>query len=243
MKLDPRTIMMTALCISILAIMYRDISILFGLLIISVILSSVLGADLCGLIYRFRKFLSLIVMITFIQSIFAPSGKVLISVFDIPVLTVGGIVMGIAIFLRITVLMVSGAGLATCGGRELVQGLIQIKIPYEVAFMVYIGIRFIPLLTEEIKDSLTAIRLRGVDIENIPVSSRIKVYTYLFTPIITGTIVRAQNISIAMEMRGFRAFPKRTSHFELTFGHLDYVLLILCPLLTILFILFWEGLI
>lgn len=51
--------------------------------------------------------------------------------------------------------------LLTAKPMELVLGLIRLKIPYEIAFMVLLAIRFLPVLVEEVQDALTAIQLRG----------------------------------------------------------------------------------
>ena len=62
------------------------------------------------------------------------------------------------------------------------------------------------MLRDEIRDSLTAIQLRGVDIKNIPIKERINLYSYIFTPILVETILKAERLSTAIEMRGFRAY-------------------------------------
>jgi energy-coupling factor transport system permease protein len=42
------------------------------------------------------------------------------------------------------------------------------RIPYEIAFMVSVAIRFLPLLTDEIKNVVTAVQLRGIELDKIP---------------------------------------------------------------------------
>ncbi len=91
--------------------------------------------------------------------------------------------------------------------------------------MVSIGIRFLPILTREIKDSMVAIQLRGIEIEKIPLKKRLYIYSYLFTPILVSTIIRAQKLSMSVEMRGFRAYEQRTSYMVLKMSYIDYLII------------------
>ena len=116
--------------------------------------------------------------------------------------------------------------------REIVQGLVQLKIPYEIAFMVSVGIRFLPMLRNEFKDVMTAIQLRGVDFKKIPIKKRVRVYSYVFTPVVAGAIKKAQKLSIAMETRAFRAFPNRTSYLVLKMTARDHIVIVFSFLFT-----------
>ena len=50
--------------------------------------------------------------------------------------------------------------------------MIRFGVPYEIAFMVLMAIRFLPVLGEEVRDALTAIQLRGVKIKEIPLGQK-----------------------------------------------------------------------
>jgi energy-coupling factor transport system permease protein len=159
------------------------------------------------------------------QSIFVPSGSILFSVGRLSLITTGGLIKGVMMVLRMTIVLVSASIMTTSTSREIVQGFVQWKVPYEIAFMVSVAVRFLPMLTEEIRDTLTALQLRGVEIKRIPAGKRIRVYSYLFMPVILGTIVKSQELSTAMEMRAFRAYPKRTSYMVLKMNPRDYAVI------------------
>ena len=108
--------------------------------------------------------------------------------------------------------------MTTANSRDIIQGLIQWKVPYELAFMVTIAIRFLPLLQEEATDTLTALQLRGVNLKKIPILKRLRTYSYLLMPLLTSVLIKARDLSVAMEMRAFRAYPQRTSLRELHFA-------------------------
>jgi energy-coupling factor transport system permease protein len=98
--------------------------------------------------------------------------------------------------------------------------------------MVCVGIHFIPLLTQEMQDSLTAVQLRGIDLKNIPVRRRVKVYTYIFLPAAGSAVIKAQDLAASMELRGFRAYPTRTSLIVLRMNAADYAVSIAAAVLA-----------
>jgi energy-coupling factor transport system permease protein len=224
--LDPRSKLVTVLCLSTLGVFIQDIVILTAVLCVSIMLSKASGSQLFALMNRFRRILWLFVTIAVIQSVFAPSGRVLISVGGLNLITAGGLYKGVAMVLRMSIVMASATIMATSNSREIVQGLVQWKIPYEVAFMVSVAIRFLPLLTDEIKNVVTAVQLRGIELDKIPVRQRLKVYSYLIMPVVSGAVIKSRELATAMETRAFRAYPKRTSYMVLTMQQADYAVII-----------------
>lgn len=225
-KLDPRTKILIVLCLSSLGVFIRKIDMLAFVLFISLIIALLLKSNLFSIIKKLKKVLYLIIFIAIIQSIFTPTGKPIINIGNFSLLTLEGLEKGIQFVLRMGVIIVSATILATSNSRDIVQGLIQWKIPYEISFMVSVGIRFLPMLTEEIKDSVNAIQLRGIELEKIPFKRKLKMYSYIFTPIVSSSILKAQNLSVAMEARAFRAFPQRTSYRVLKMTFIDYAIII-----------------
>ena len=76
--------------------------------------------------------------------------------------------------------------------------------------MVLLAVRFIPVFMDEFRQSLLAIQLRGVDLGQIPLAEKVRVYSYILMPAVAGAIIRARRIATAMEARAFRAKKKRT---------------------------------
>ncbi|MBA5942113.1 MAG: energy-coupling factor transporter transmembrane protein EcfT, partial [Methanophagales archaeon] len=201
--LDPRTKLVMVLCLSSLAVLIPNISVLVGVLLVSFLISIMLKGDLFPAFKQLQKLLWLIVIVAVAQSLFAPGGSVIVALGTFPLLTTGGLIKGAEFILRMAVIVVSATIVATSNYREIVQGLVQWKIPYEIAFMVSIAIRFLPMLTEEIKDVMLAIQLRGVELEKIPFKRRLQIYSYILTPIVIGTVIKAEKLATAMETRAF----------------------------------------
>jgi energy-coupling factor transport system permease protein len=220
--LDPRTKIVMVLCVSTLAVFVQNIYILFSVFVFTVLLTVLIGGNLPLVAKKIGKMRYLFFLIVIMQSIFIHSGKIIVKIGSFQLLTLGGILLGVEFILRIFIIVSSATILSTSSSREIIQGMVQWKIPYEIAFMVSIAIRFLPVLSREFKDIVTAIQLRGIDLYRIQIKKRIKIYYFIFTPVIIGAIRKAQKLSTAMETRAFRAYPKRTSYLVLKMNNIDY---------------------
>lgn len=217
---------------SSLGVMIQNVTVLSIILFISISVSIAFDGNFLSFIKKMNKMLWFLVMIAILQSIFSPAGRTLVAFGSFTILTTGGMTKGIEFILRMSIIIVSASIITSSPSRDIVQGLIQWKIPYEISFMVSVGIRFLPLLREEIKDVMTAIQLRGIELKKISLRKKIKLYSYLFTPVVAGSLIKAQKLSIAMETRAFRAYPKRTSYRILKMCWKDYVVISISIILT-----------
>jgi energy-coupling factor transport system permease protein len=224
-SLDPRTKLVLVMVVSTLAVWSRDIRILSFLLAISLLACAWVGSDMGGLFKKVKRFIWIFVAMAVIQSLFTPGGTPWIAWGRITLISDLGLLRGAQIVLRFLIIVTSALVMTSSHAREIIQGLVQWRIPYELAFMVSVAIRFLPLLQEEITDMLTAIQLRGVNLKHIPIPRRLKTYSYLLMPMIASVLMKSRDLSTAMEMRAFRAYPTRTSLRQLAFGTLDYVVM------------------
>lgn len=238
--IDPRAKLCIVTCLSTLAVIIRDLRLLILLSLLTFATSLLLKSPLWIVIKRLRSLIFLFVSMVFIQSIFLQEGHSILRVGRLMLLTDVGMEKGIIIILRMSMMIMCAAILMTSTARILVQGLIQLKIPYEIAFMVMIGLKWIPLLGEEFRDAMTALELRGIAVKKLTIRKKIKLYIYMITPVLTGTIVQSKKMAIAMTCKGLRACEDRTSYFVLRFKWFDYVIMVLsvCVCITVLSIYF-----
>ncbi|OWZ83838.1 energy-coupling factor transporter transmembrane component T family protein [Natranaerobius trueperi] len=230
---DPRTKLVIVMCISSLAVLLQDILLMTGVLIVAFGFSFYFKSDVIKALYKLRRFFWVFVAMLFIQSVFTTGGKELISIGDFTLVSSLGLFRGISIILRVMIIIVSATIMTTSSSRDIVQGLYQWKIPYELTFMVAVAIRFLPLLKEEVEDMVIAIQLRGLELEKIPMGQKIKIYSYLLMPMIASVMGKAKDLSIAVEMRGFRAYPYRTSFRQLNLAIKDYAVMTFTTIITI----------
>jgi energy-coupling factor transport system permease protein len=142
-----------------------------------------------------------------------------------------------AVVLRIVVVTAAAMLLATFNARDFILGLVQWKVPYELAFMVFIALRFLPVFRDELVNVVTAVQLRGIDLKKVPWGQKIAMYRRLLFPVIYGAMLKAQRLAVSMEARGFRVYPRRTYLRRLNFRFVDYMVLVIFPLITIVLIL------
>jgi len=226
-KADVRAKLAVIVCLSTIGVFIQHVYVLSVILILSVVCALLFGVNLIRALKATKRLWYLFFVIVVLQSIFLHQGAVLLSIKSFAILTTGGIIKGMEFLLRVSIIVVSATIITTSSYREVVQGLVQLKIPYDIAFMISVAIRFLPLLRNEIRDTLTAIQLRGVELNKIPLKRRLKVYSYIFMPVLGGAIRKAQALSMAMETRAFRAYPSRTSYLVLKFSVKDYIIIAL----------------
>lgn len=168
MKLDPRTKMVMVICLSSLALLYNTPGRLLLLLAVTVALLLIFRFELSAIGAYLKPFLSLMLFLFVIQCIFSPAGKVLLAVGPVSLITTGGLLTGAGVVLRIVVVTAAAMLLATFSARDFILGLVQWKVPYELAFMVFIALRFLPVFRDELVNVVTAVQLRGVELKKVP---------------------------------------------------------------------------
>lgn len=236
-NLDPRTKIILVLCLTSMVLIIDNLFFVLGIGLIAIVCALLMGVKLLNLIKRYRRILILLLTISLIQSIFTPDTEVIVEIYGIPLLTQKGIEMGVQTFIRMIVIMTSGVIMSTSNYRDTIQALVQWKVPYKIAFMTALSLRFIPIFTEEFKDSLVALQLKGVDLNKIPFGKKSQLYVYLITPIIMSSLKHAEEISIAMEARAFGAYPQRVEYLVLTLKGADYIVMASSILLSIGYVL------
>ena len=220
--LDPRSKLLMVICISTLAIVYQEPMQLLLVLLVSTLILFLVGADLKKVMQPLRKMLPLLLLLFLVQCIFTRQGAPLLTVYGIGIITDMGLNTGLGVMLRIITIIISAMILLSSSERDFLLALVQWKIPYEIAFMVMVGLHFLPILREEALNVYYAVQMRGTELQKISTSQKFKLYTLIMLPIISGAIHRAEQMAISMEARAFRAFPQRTYMRKLRLKKIDY---------------------
>ncbi len=234
--IDPRTKLFIVLCISSLGLVFANVFALIALLGIGLAVSIGFKSNPYVLLKRFGKLFYVFLGMILVQSLFVRGGYPLISIGKVALITNLGLERGLAYLLRVLLILICGSIVGTCDSRQLIQSLVQLKIPYDLAFMSSLGIRFLPLLIEDFRDTFQAIELRGIDIKKLALKKRIELLSYILTPVFAGTLQKAKALSHSVENRAFRAYSSRTSITVLTMSALDWILIIISLIIVIAFI-------
>ncbi|NLJ95888.1 MAG: energy-coupling factor transporter transmembrane protein EcfT [Clostridiales bacterium] len=134
----------------------------------------------------------------------------------------------------------------TDGLEKLLWPLSYIKVPvHEIAMMMSIALRFIPILLEETDKIMKAQMARGADFESGGIIKRAKGLIPLLVPLFVSAFRRANDLAMAMEARCYRGGKGRTKMKPLHYKGRDglaYVFLLVYFALVIVISIFENRL-
>ncbi len=131
--------------------------------------------------------------------------------------TLEGVMVGLAIALRILVIVASSSIIAkTTDPRDVFLSMIKLGLPYTLAYGMFAALRFIPLMEYEAETIREAQMVRGIIQQNKGgLNSRLTQAKNFLIPFIASGIRMAQQGAIALDVRAFGITPSRTYLREL----------------------------
>lgn len=112
----------------------------------------------------------------------------------------------------------------TDGIERVLHPLNKVKVPvHEVAMMMSIALRFIPILLEETDKIMKAQIARGADLESGNMIQRVKAMIPVLVPLFVSAFRRANDLALAMEARCYRGGEGRTKMKPLVYRAKDYL--------------------
>jgi energy-coupling factor transport system permease protein len=163
--------------------------------------------------------------------------------FKIPLLnlnfSLGGLLQGLFYAIRIVILVLLASLLTlTTAPMSISDGLYKLMRPFEklgmpaqdLAMMISIALRFIPILMEEAQRIHRAQLSRGVKYSG-SVFKKLQSLLPILIPLFLSTFRRANELAVAMETRCYQSGHPRTSLYTLKLSREDYLtVLIVVPL-------------
>lgn len=112
--------------------------------------------------------------------------------------------------------------------EELLSPLKKLRMPvHELAMIMSIALRFIPILIEETDKIMSAQKARGADFETGNLLQRAKSLIPLLVPLFISAFRRADELATAMECRCYHGGEGRTKLLVLKYTGRDYAALLL----------------
>jgi len=112
----------------------------------------------------------------------------------------------------------------TDGMEKAFGPLKKIKVPvHDIAMMISIAFRFIPILMEETDKIIVAQKARGAEFDEGGLLTKAKAMIPVIVPLIVSSINRALELATAMESRCYRGGEGRTKMKPLKYKRRDYV--------------------
>ena len=164
------------------------------------------------------KTIVLIMLFAAVFNLFLTPGTKLVS-FWIFTITYEGLKNAVVMMVRLIFLIIGTSLMTlTTTPNELTDGLEKalsplkyIKVPvHEIAMMMSIALRFIPILTEELEKIMKAQTARGIDFESGGLLKRVKSMVPIIVPLFVAAIRRANDLAMAMESRCYHGGVGRT---------------------------------
>lgn len=221
--IDPRSKMLWLVALFGIALCFSNAVVLAGVLL--ALFGVARLADLHWRDTRAIVLLSawLVVLSVVIWPAYIPAGVRLFSVGPVNV-TGAGLLFGLAMGLRIAIMLVaSGLWMLTTSPQRLTGGLLAMGMPYKAGIALATTIRFIPLMNAERLTIIDSQRARGFDVSQGNPVQRVVRATPILIPLFARAFLTAQNLTVAMDARGFGARDGRTSILHLQFTTLDRV--------------------
>ena len=229
-RLDPR-VKISATLIYIVSLFFVDN--IIGYLIAASFLAIVIKLSRVPLKFIFKgmKAIYMLLLITMIFNMFLTPGTAVFSIWKLQV-TAEGIKMAAMMGARL-VFLITGSSVMTLtttpnqltdGLEKLMNPLKKLRVPvHEIAMMMSIALRFIPILLEETDKIMRAQIARGADFESGSIINRAKSLIPLLVPLFISAFRRANDLAMAMEARCYRGGEGRTKMKPLIYKKRDVV--------------------
>jgi len=241
-KLDPRS-KLTFVFLFIAVVFLANNALTYALLLaftfVTVLFSRI---RLYFLVNGLKPILFLLVFTFLLHIFFTKEGDLLFKWQFIEVYE-EGLKLGIFIAIRFLVLVFITSILTlttspisiTDGLEVLLNPFKRFKLPvHELALMMSISLRFIPTLMDETDKIMKAQMARGSDITTGSIKERIKAVVPLLIPLFVSAFKRAEDLAVAMEVRGYRGGEGRTRYRQLKWDWRDSTVLMLLGAVTVI---------
>lgn len=229
-RLDPRVKLAATIIYIISLFLFDGIA---GYVVAAVFLGLVI--KLSHVPFRFMvkgmKAIVFLLMITVVFNIFLTPGEALVTFWKLKI-TKEGIKVAVTMAIRLIFLVIGSSVMTltttpnhlTDGMEKMMGPLKKMKLPvHEIAMMMSIALRFIPILMEETDKIMKAQIARGADFESGSLIKRAKNMVPLLVPLFISAFRRANDLAMAMEARCYRGGEHRTKMKPLHYERRDYI--------------------
>ena len=172
-----------------------------------------------------------LLMITVVFNLFLTPGEVVFTLWKLQI-TKEGIKVAVFMVIRLAMLLIGSSVMTltttpnnlTDGMEKAMSPLKLLRLPvHEIAMMMSIALRFIPILMEETDKIMKAQLARGADFESGNIFKKAKAMVPLLVPLFISAFRRANDLAMAMEARCYRGGNGRTKMKPLVYKKRDAI--------------------
>ena len=193
-------------------------------------------------LYRLRiLFVFIGVFSVLIWSIFYGRGAPVAALAFLPV-TQEGVLYGFGMATKLSTFLATGAlFLSTTRIEEFAYAFTLLGLPYRVSFTLTLAFRLVPLFLESALTVVQAQRCRGLDVHRGPLLQRLRHYVLVLIPVFMGALRRADQMAIALEVRGFNSGRPRSSFQRAPWRLSDVFALMVVIGVTLIYLGLWRA--
>ena len=229
-RLDPRVKLVGTICYIISLFLVNNV---WGYVVAALFLAAMI--KLSNVPFKFMvkgmRAIVFLLLITVVFNMFLTPGEPLVTVWKLTV-TKEGAKLAVMMAIRLSFLIIGSSVMTltttpnnlTDGMEKLMNPLRKIKVPvHEIAMMMSIALRFIPILLEETDKIMKAQIARGADFESGNIMKKAKALVPLLVPLFISAFRRANDLAMAMEARCYRGGDGRTKMKPLVYKKADRI--------------------
>lgn len=228
-RMDPRAKLVLVIAFIVMVFLAESFLSYFAVIVCVVSAALVSRIPLSKMLKSIKAIIMLLIFTGILNLLFYNGDTVLWSWWRIKI-SVEGIIFSIKMVLRL-VLLVMGTTLLTYtttptsltdGMESLLTPLKYIKVPvHDIAVIMSIALRFIPILSEEVDKIMMAQKARGASFDTGGLLSRAKALLPILIPLFVSAFRRADELALALDARCYNATPNRTRYKVMKFGLRD----------------------
>jgi energy-coupling factor transport system permease protein len=239
-RLDPRVKLLGTLVYIICLFVADHVA---GFVFMTAVLAAVILLSKVPFSYMVRglKAIVMLLVIAAAFNLFLTPGEAAVTFWKISI-TWAGIRSALLMVFRMTYLIIGTSIMTlTTTPNQLTDGLEKslgvlnlVHVPvHEIAMMMSIALRFIPILIEETDKIMKAQMARGADFEKKGLVNKAKAMVPLLVPLFVSAFRRANDLALAMEARCYHGGAGRTKMKPLHYQKRDVVAYILLAVVMI----------
>ncbi len=234
-KCDPRTKILFLIVYIVAVFLCKSFYALGACALAFVLVAAFSGVPIKSLLKSVRAVLFLLLFMA-VLNFFFHSGETVLWEWKFIKITKEAIYATVFLAARLFLLVLSSSLLTLTttpvsladGIESLLTPLKWVRFPvHELALIMSIALRFIPILTDETGRIMNAQKARGADFESGGLIKRVKALLPVLIPLLISAFRRADELGEAMDARCYAGSKVRTKYKKLTFAWRDLLALLL----------------
>ncbi|MGQ9557124.1 MAG: energy-coupling factor transporter transmembrane component T family protein [Desulfurispora sp.] len=231
-QMDPRSKILACVLCMVAVLAAPGVFLLFPAM--ALLVAALLARLSAGQLWRSMQLFWIFLLLTMLLQFFFTEGDVIYALGPLQI-SRQGVTLGVLMLGRVVLLVLCGVLLTfttspsrlTAGLESLLGPLSRLGLPVaDIALMMTIAMRFVPLLLEETWQIMLAQQARGGGMAMRRPADRFKSALALLVPVLIGVLRRAEELALAMETRCFVPGSRRTHFYALKWRMSDMLLLL-----------------